>query len=305
MKILYYSCLPEYAPETSYYEVFAQVARYYGHDAELIFHPKDLKPCDFVFSTHMAQPKITPDIWVGNFQTCGKMAASKPQYLMGVRSWDNICSTIPETKDWVESFWEVADDLRARRCKPVHFALAKRKGDYLDEPAPDQTLVYCGVNWDHRYLKLLTILTEKLGDRFSIYGPHDNWVKFGLTSYKGYAKDIVDIYRKHSAVLVLHNPLHLQYDVITDRIHDAVLAGAIPLAPLTKNTLKSYGGHPLYFDPQETEDVQAEKIIKLLERVPTRYSERQTAFEVFNERFSMDALFPNLIEGVKSLKEMK
>lgn len=305
MKILYYSRLPSYAPETSYFDTFAACANDFGHEALLVTDPRQLnQEADFIYSTHIRQPKTTDHIWIGNFMTAGKLIATSDEFLKNIRTWDNVATMAPSSRDWIKDFWKVCDPDDKKRFEPIEFALFRRKSEMPPEfPLKERTLCYCGVGWDNRGIQLLKILEEKLGGRLSIYGAENYWKPHNFKQYKGYVPNVINAYRSHAAVLVLHNPIHLRHDVITDRVHDAIVAGRTPIAPLTQEMVNLYHPGVRYFEPYSDPRMQAEQIVEQLDLVDIGTDAiKEQALAKFNASCCMDVLFPNLIKGVELIK---
>ena len=118
----------------------------------------------------------------------------------------------------------------------------------------DPHLFYCGINWEKligaapRHAELFKLLENE--DWIDIFGPENTWK--GCKRYKGKIPfdgiSIIKEINKSGVALSISSNVHYRAASVTNRIYEAVAAGAVVISDTNPLVKKIFGDTVLYFD---------------------------------------------------------
>lgn len=178
-------------------------------------------------------------------------------------------------------------------------------------------LMYCGINWEKltgkkgRFDELLKKLDEK--NLISIYGPE---IFHGIRPWEGYKNyrgeipfDGVSMIKEISdcgVALVISSENHIQDEIISNRLFEALAAGAIIVADHNQAVKKLIGNNCLYIDTSDSE-LCFHQIKSHLEWIKENRQQAhelaRRAQEIFNNNLSTKVSVAKLYASLPYLKE--
>lgn len=178
-------------------------------------------------------------------------------------------------------------------------------------------LMYCGINWEKltgkkgRFDELLKKLDEN--NLISIYGPeifHGIRPWEGCRNYKGEIPfdgiSMIKEIAKCGIALVISSENHIQDEIISNRLFEALAAGAIILADHNQAVKKLIGNNCLYIDTSDSEKcfLQIKSHLEWIKE--NRNQARELALraqEIFNKNLSTKVSVARLYDSLPYLKE--
>jgi len=164
------------------------------------------------------------------------------------------------------------------------------------------SLCYFGTNWEPRTRPLFRALSRRSYAR--IYGPPEAWAYLngegycGSPPFDGISAQMT--YARYGAGLVSLSKDHLLDDIISNRIFEITSVGAVAICPDIPWIRQNFGESVYYYDPHQRFEQVSDQIHQIVGQVyerPQEAAERaRTAAEIFEERFSADVLFPNVVQ---------
>lgn len=162
-------------------------------------------------------------------------------------------------------------------------------------------LIYCGHNWDKRYLKLLELLSKH--EWFSVYGLPERW-KNTTVSYRGEIPyddhSLLNTYRRAGVGLSLQNPSFIDYDIVSNRIFEITASGAVAIVQRMPFIEEHFGDSVLYIDHIKSDKELYKDVIAHMDWVrdnPDAAAEKaQKANQILKDKFSAEQMLDRFID---------
>lgn len=194
---------------------------------------------------------------------------------------------------------------------------------HLPERRTDRRLHYCGINWEKaggkksRHDGILTLLDKN--NVVDIYGPEKLgktklWTEFSC--YRGEIPfdgvSLIDTIRKSGVSLVLSSPAHIESELMSNRLFEALAAGVNIICDENAFAKKYMGDTVLYLDM----DVSPEHIVKQLEdhlswlnnHPDEAYDMAVRSQEIFSKTFNLRErikyIYSNLAERKEQIQSL-
>jgi hypothetical protein len=296
--------------ELSSWASFCRAASFLGIEAKQVISSEEIdlfKP-DFVVTGNELMPKLT------KFPTYGICCASVDRmvssYTHGILSVDSVftcdgylvASTSGNMYEFIHGFAyktgkPVMKDFFYQSANIYYNNLGKTINTSL-ETFKAAELMYCGNNWDRRYLKLISALSKK--EYFALYGAYD----FNKKAYRGRLpydnKSVIESYKKHGVGLVVQSAFYIYDNVVSNRVFEINSAGAVAICPRMPFYEEYYGDSVLYYEPFAEDEEMVEQIEKNLmwvrENPEEALQKALKAQQIFMEKLCLEALIPKLVE---------
>ncbi|MBY0281380.1 MAG: glycosyltransferase [Alphaproteobacteria bacterium] len=162
-------------------------------------------------------------------------------------------------------------------------------------------LIYCGHNWDKRYLELLELLSKH--EWFSVYGLPERWKDTKVTyrgaiPYDNYS--LLNAYRQTGVGLSLQNNAFVDYDIVSNRIFEITAAGAVAIVQRMPFIEEHFGDSVLYIDHTKPEkDIYIDVVAHMdwVRNNPEKAAEKaKRANLILKDKFSAEQMLDKLID---------
>lgn len=194
---------------------------------------------------------------------------------------------------------------------------------HLPERRTDRRLHYCGINWEKvsgkksRHDDILSLLDKNnLAD---IYGPEmlgkvKLWTEFGC--YRGEIPfdgvSLIDTIRNSGVSLVLSSPAHIESELMSNRLFEALAAGVNIICDENAFAKKYMGDSVLYLDMNASPAQivkQLEEHLSWLNHHPDEayamaVKSQEVFFKTFNLKERIKYIYNNLIERKKQIQSL-
>lgn len=179
----------------------------------------------------------------------------------------------------------------------------------------DRRIHYCGMNWERlgsskgRYDGILKFLDQK--GLIDIYGPElfqgvRPWE--GFTCYRGEilfdGHSLIDTINKSGIGFVLSSEAHKEAEMISNRLFEALVAGAIVIADENPIVRRIMGNNAYYIDPK-SKDV-GEDILNLIDHINTHsdevFEKIKASQKNFNEKYKLSKEIKKIYENLEEIK---
>ena len=166
---------------------------------------------------------------------------------------------------------------------------------------PKQIVVF-GKNWDplrnsNRYQEFFKMLSNN--QLIKVYGPKDAW-NYIIESWKGFIQpqEIKKVIQDNGIVLVLHSNDHISDQLMSNRIMEAVSAGAMVISDRNPAIIENFGDNVLYIDHTASTEEIYKQIKSHYEWIKSHPKEVQAMtkrnHEIFLEKFTAEAGMINI-----------
>lgn len=203
---------------------------------------------------------------------------------------------------------------------PPFFELFPSSSEYIYPPEnrTDRRLHYCGINWEKasgrksRHDTLLKELDKK--GKVDIYGPEKLGkiqVWEGYECYKGElpfdGHSMIESISKAGVSLVLSSPAHIESELMSNRLFEALAAGANVIADENSFVKKYMGDTALYIDKDASPEevlIQVEAHLDWLNANPEKaYKMAVEGQNIFHEKFNLKNKIKYLYENFEKRKQ--
>ena len=185
---------------------------------------------------------------------------------------------------------------------------------YQPERRTDKRLHYCGMNWERlgskrgRHHELLKALDSN--DLIDIYGP----VLFqGVRPWKGYScyrgevpfdgKSLVKTIHQSGVALVLSSNSHIEAEMMSNRLFEAMAAGANIISDENPFVKKLLGDNAFYLVPGEDKFKQVKSFLNWINQHPDEALEKAKFCQsIFEKQFKLSKLIKIIYENFESRK---
>ncbi len=162
-------------------------------------------------------------------------------------------------------------------------------------------LMYCGQNWDKRYLALIKLLSKH--EWFNVYGPSYGWESVGV-NYKGEISyddhSLFEIYRQAGVGLSLQSKEFVDYNIVTNRILEITAAGAVAIVQKMPFIEENFGDSVLYIDHRKPDKELYKDIVSHMDWIrahPLEAAEKaQKANQILKSKFSAEEMLDRYLE---------
>ena len=200
------------------------------------------------------------------------------------------------------------------------FELFPASSEYIFAPEcrTDRKLHYCGINWEKasgkksRHSALLLQLDKK--NKINIYGPEKLggirlWDEFscyqGELPFDGHS--IIRTIHESGVSLVLSSPAHIESQLMSNRLFEALAAGANIICDENSFVKKYMGDVALYVDSKMSPDelsMTVENYLNWFNTNPEKaYAMAKKGQEIFHEHFNLKKRIQYLYENFESRKK--
>lgn len=306
MKIALHNPLLE-SPEVIAGMSMSIVGKKLGHDIHTFNYAEDIDKFepDFVLIAHHSLPKLT------RFPTYGYISGSfelysDPKFFNSWMSWDGYFATSHKILNFINNICYTTGKLPPKGIfyNTAHIVLDSDNKPYKTniKSLENPSLIYAGMNWDSRYLRLLNSLSDE--KYFKLYGPPEYWKHLRIPAYRGKipftANGLMDVYRNAGVGLALQSAYYTYDDVISNRIFELNSAGAVVITAQMPFIEKYYGDSLLYFDSfADFGEIhkQIDAHMQWIKQNPKLALEKAlNAQKIFQEHLSIEKLLPNVID---------
>ena len=263
---------------------------------------------DFILSTHFKSPKSTDIFTYGTLW-------NPPSFLGGWGPWafDNLFSYdrfLSSGSRFAENHVKTHSSSPNSVSEALLYPSSHRK---FNDPSIGTELFYCGINWDKlipgkggRYAEMLKLLEQTCP--IKIYGPEEfggiiPWE--GFTSYQKSlpfdGDSLIDEIHKCGICLVASSQEHTISEIMSNRLWEAMSAGADVIASDHSAVRELLGDLAFYFDPcasfeDQTRTIKSHMTYLNAENIENQQSRRRQILELFNNKICFEVSLQNIYQ---------